>query len=98
METKRIKIMVTEKVTKEGKKFNTYKTTSKNGRLIDVKFRKDVKDLPTKTCYATIDVDCMNLDKNREYPVLWVNDVVGYDELAEVNKEKNKAELDEIFG
>ena len=93
METKKIKIVVQEKTATNGKKFNTYKTTTKNGRFIDVKFRKEVKNLPVENCYAIINVDAMNVDKNREYPVLWVKDVVGYEAIETDNKKK----LDELF-
>ena len=96
-EIKRIKVLVYEKQTKEGKKFNTYKTVSKNGRLMDVKFRKEVKDLPEKNCFAVIACDNMNIDSNREYPVLWVNAVENYLPLDEVASEANKAKLDAFF-
>ena len=48
METKKLKVRVTERTTKEGRKFNTYTTFSKNGRKTELKFRKDVKVLPEK--------------------------------------------------
>lgn len=97
METKRIKIIVQEKTTGDGKKFKTYKAVTKNGRLIDCKFRKEVKDLPTENCYAVINVDDMNVQRNTEYPVLWVSDVQGYDKLDEVALENNRKAIDEIF-
>lgn len=97
METKKIKILVQTKKTSEGRSFNAYKTTSKNGRLMDVKFRKEVKELPTENCYAIINVDNMNIDKNREYPVLWVKEVEGYEDLETNSKENNKKVLDEFF-
>lgn len=97
METKRIKITVAEKQTTDGKKFNTYKATTKNGRLIDCKFRKEVKNLPEKTCYAIICVDDMNVVRNTEYPVMWVKAVQSYEDLAEVSAEKNKKVIDELF-
>lgn len=97
METKKIKILVQER-TSNGKKFNTYKTTTKNGRLMDVKFRKEVKNLPTKNCYAIIYVDDMNVDKNRQYPVLWVKAVESYETIEANTSIENKKQLDEIFG
>lgn len=97
METKKIKILVTERES-NGRKFNTYKTTSKNGRLMDVKFRKEVKELPTENCYAVIDIDKMNIDKNRQYPVLWVSAVESYESYEDNSKAQNKKQLDEFFG
>ena len=98
METKKIKIVVTEKTTKDGRKFNTYHTYSKNDRRTEVKFRAAVKDLPTKNCYAVIDVDKMNLKTSGEYPVLWVSEVVKYEDIAEANAEANRKKLNEYFG
>lgn len=101
METKKIKIRVQEKETKDAngkvKKFNTYKTTTKNGRLMDVKFRKEVTNLPTESCYAIIGIDDMNVDKNREFPVLWVSAVQGYETLADNQVEQNRAVINEMF-
>lgn len=97
METKKIKILVQERTTSNGKKFDTYKAVTKNGRLIDCKFRKEVKDLPTANCYAVIGIDDMNIDKNKEYPTLWVSAVQGYESVGEVAQENNKKQLDEIF-
>lgn len=97
-EEKKIKIIVTEKTTKDGKKFNTYKTVSKNGRLTDLKFRKEVKDLPTETCYAHILPDNMNIDKTREFPVVWVNKVEAYSNISDAASESNRKAIDEFFG
>lgn len=97
--TKKIKIIVAEKQTKDGnKKFNTYKTVTKNGRLIDVKFRKEVKNLPEGTCFAEILVDNMNIDKTRQYPVLWVSAVEGYTSISEDHTEKNRKDIEDFFG
>ena len=97
-EEKKIKIIVTEKKTKDGKKFNTYKTVSKNGRLIDAKFRKEVKELPEQTCYAHILVDNMNIDKTREFPVLWISKVEAYSTISDGATEGNRNAINEFFG
>lgn len=98
METKKIKILVQEKTTSDGKKkFNTYKAVTKNGRLIDCKFRKEVKELPVANCYAVICIDDMNVDKNKEYPTLWVSAVQSYETIGEVAQENNKKQLEDIF-
>ena len=97
METKRIEILVEEKKTAEGKRFNTFKAFTKNGRKIDVKFRKEVKNLPEGNCYAVIGVDNMNVDKSKRFPVLWVSQVESYEDVSEVRAENNKKQLDELF-
>lgn len=100
METKKIEIVVEQRTAKkDGKeiKFNAYKTFTKNGRKIDVKFTKDVKDLPTEHCMAIIDVDMMNRDDSGRFPVIWVKDVVSYESIEATRKAKNKEKLDELF-
>ena len=97
METKKIEIIVEERKTSEGKKFNVYKTFTKNGRKIDVKFRKEVRDLPTENCYAIINVDDMNVDKSKRFPVLWIAEVQSYEDVTAVRQENNKKQLDELF-
>lgn len=100
METKKIQIVVTEKtVTKEGKeiKFNTYKTRTKNGRILDVKFRKEVENLPAENFSAIICVDDMNY-ADGDYPVLWVKAVQSFEEYKTLTaKEINKKKIDELF-
>ena len=100
METKKIEILVEERTThKDGKekKFNTYKSFTKNGRKIDVKFRSDVKNLPTEHCYAVINVEDMNVDNSGRFPVLWVKEVQSYESVEETRKENNKKKIDEYF-
>ena len=100
METKKIEILVEERTAKkDGKeiKFNTYKSFTKNGRKIDVKFINEVKNKPTEHCYATINVDDMNVDNSGRFPILWVKDVQGYESISEVRKENNKKKIDEYF-
>lgn len=97
METiKTIKVVVTEKA-KDGKKFNVYETFDKKGNRMNLKFTKDVKDLPTATCYAKVNADDMSVDRRKEYPVVWVRAVVEYETLENVSAEKNRAVIDELF-
>ena len=98
METKRIKIIVEEKKTSDGKAFNAYKAVTKNGNIITAKFKKVVKNLPEKTCYANIPVDKMNVDKTKEFKTLWIEHVDSYEDIAEVQAERNKQELTDLFG
>lgn len=100
METKRIKILVSEKSTPDGRKFNIFKTPSpkKNGVLIDVKFRKEVNNVPTESSYITVNVDNMNLSTRGEYPVLWVKAIEEVEPIAAVfNAEQNAAVINEWF-
>lgn len=102
METRELKITVTEKATKEGRKFNTYKTYSKNGRPTEVKFRKDVTDLPKKTGFYTFDEEALNLNTTGEYPVLWIrSNPVSFREIGEATEEsaaKQREAIKDYFG
>lgn len=102
METKRIKIRVTQRTTKDGKKFNTFKTFSKNGNPTEVKFRQSVRTLPEKDGFYTFDADDMSLNKSGEYPVLWIRgEYQSFEELnaeTEESKAKNRQDLTDYFG
>lgn len=100
MDTKKIEILIEERTAKKDgkeKKFNTYKSFTKNGRKIDVKFRSEVTNLPTEHCMAIIGVDDMNIDNSGRFPVLWVKAVQGYESIEEARKENNKKKIDEYF-
>lgn len=100
METKKIEILVEERTAKKDgkeKKFNTYKTFSKNERKMDVKFRQDVEKLPVEHCMAVICVDDMNVDNSGRFPVLWVKAVQSYESIEQARKENNKKKIDEYF-
>ena len=98
-EVKKIKIFVEEKTSTDGRKFNVYRTVTKNGVKITAKFRKDVRDLPTEDCFAHILVDNMNMQKNAEYPTLWISAVEKYEPIAaKFDSAANAKEIAEIFG
>lgn len=98
METKKLEVRVTERNTKDGRKFNTYATFSKNGRKTELKFRKDVKQLPEKDCYIEVAVEAMNLNTSGKYPVLWVSDVIAIIDYSEANAEANAKKINDYFG
>lgn len=66
-----IPVLVKELETKEGKKFNVYKAVQNNGKLIDLKFRREVKNLPEQNCIIRVLPENVNIDKTRRYPALW---------------------------
>ena len=68
-------IEVKEMTSKEGRKFTVYKSLTKEGKLMDTKFRKEVKDLPTEPCMLIVDSDQCNVTKNTQYPTLWIKAV-----------------------
>lgn len=79
---KEVKIEVVEvkDVEKNGLKFKAYKTEIKAGdgkekQVVDLKFRRDAKNVPQERCYIYVDVDQFNVSKKGRYPVVWVNTV-----------------------
>ena len=91
-------ILVT-KIEHEGKKFNAYKTFQKNGKKIDVKFTRDVKNAPEENCIIVVEAGKMNLDKNRRFPCLWVREIKEVKQLPDKNNDPRKLEeITELFG
>lgn len=90
---KKIEIIKRVVTTKEGKSFDTFKAVQKNGKLIDCKFTKDVKNLPDESCFMYVEEDKINIDKNKKYPTLWVKKVVKYEES--ISKETTLDEFDD---
>ena len=87
MENYEIKVIVKEQETKEGKKFNTYKVVEKGGKIVDCRFRKEVTNLPKKTCVMVVKKENIHLDEKREFPCYWVKAI---EELKEIEiKEKD---------
>ena len=75
-ETKTFKIIeVKEIVTKDGKKFNAYKTLGKGGKKIDVRFVKDCNNIPTEPCEIHVLAENCNVDSSRQYPILWIKQI-----------------------
>lgn len=91
--TYEIKVKVTEVTSQDGRKFNTFKAVQKDGRLVDLKFTKECKNVPPKSCTIVVPKDKINLDKNREYPCYWCKEILKIKE-----SDKNKAvNLDDFF-
>lgn len=66
-----IKVIVREYETKEGKKFNAFKALQSNGKLIDLKFQRVVKNVPEENCIIKVKHENINIDRTRQFPVLW---------------------------
>ena len=74
--SKEIKIIEVKEINANGKKFLAYKTIDKNGKKMDVRFTRECSNKPTEACIITVDDNAANVDTNRQYPVLWVKDVL----------------------
>lgn len=95
---KEIKIVKIVEMTNKtnGNKFNVYKTETKEHKLMDIKFTRAVKDIPTSTGILLVDSNNMSIDKNRKYPCLWVKEIEDFKPF-ESNEEKNLEILNEFF-
>ena len=78
---KEVKIEVIEvrDVEAAGRKFKAYKTIitagELKGQVVDLKFRRDAKNVPTERCYLYVDGDQFNVSRKGRYPCVWVNTV-----------------------
>lgn len=89
---KEIKVVkVTPIETKDGKKFTAYKTVGKDGKLLDLRFRRDVTNTPTEPCVIVVADGNANVDTTRQYPVVWVN------EIEEIKPLERKSNIDEFI-
>lgn len=78
-------IEVKEITTKDGKKFDAYKTIGKGGRKMDVRFVRTAKNLPTQPCVIVVNEEDANVDTTRQYPILWIKDVIRIEDFERKN-------------
>ncbi len=88
-------IEVSEITTKDGKKFNAYKTLANGGRKMDVRFVRNCKNIPTKPCVIVCEEGQCNVDTTRQYPILWIKDVVRIEETQRTNNVSKYFDSDE---
>ena len=90
VENREFKIIdVSEHTTKDGRKFSAYKTLAKNGKKMDVRFTRTCTNVPTEPCVIVVRSDMCNVDTTRQYPILWVKDVV---EIKDFERTSNVAD------
>lgn len=95
----RITVLVEQKKTKEGRSFNTYKAVTKNGALVDLKFRREVPGnlLPTEKSIIVVHPDNINEARNTLYPTWWVAKVEALESWT-ANQTANRKRVSEVFG
>lgn len=88
-----VKIIEVKEVTpKNGQKFNAFKAVDKSGKKMDVKFTRDCRNVPTEPCEIVVDDSMANVDTNRQYPCLWIKDVL------EIKPLQRKSNMARFFG
>lgn len=89
-----IEVKVKEIESKEnGNKFNIYKLVTKSKKLVDVRFTKNVTNLPKEDCVMVVKPENINYDKNRQFPCFWVKEI---EEIKPIIKIKGE-DLGEYF-
>lgn len=58
-------------------------------RRITLKFRRDVKNIPTEDGYLTVNRKDMSIDKRYRYPALWVHSIVDFKPTNEFESEND---------
>jgi len=74
----KVRVRVEERQTKEGKKFNVYKSVDNKGVFTDLRFTKACSEsgpLPKDDCYILVKEENINLDNRRLYPCFWVKEI-----------------------
>lgn len=71
----KIRVKVEERKTKDGRLFKIYRAVQTNGKLIDLRFRKEVTNLPVNDSFIYVTKDNINLQTNLQYPRYWVKKV-----------------------
>ena len=96
----RITVLGEERETKADpkKKFWTYKAVTKNGALVDLKFRQEVANVPKeKKFIIVVSPDMINEARNTYYPTWWVAGVIAF-ESWEANLANNRKRVNDVFG
>ena len=72
-------------IPERGLKFNAYKTVGKGGRKMDVRFVRGCTNVPTEPCTIVVNAEDCNVDTTRQFPVLWVKQVLRIEETVRKN-------------
>lgn len=62
-------------------KFKAFKTVDKSGKKMDVRFVRDCANVPAEPCTVVCDDSQCNVDTRRQYPVLWIKNVIRVEPL-----------------
>lgn len=92
-----LEIKVVEMETLDGKKkFNAYKVLGKDGRYMDLKFRKEVVNLPKENGLLYVKSENLSIDNNRKFPATWIHAFEKFVPLSSQRTDDKK--VAEFFG
>lgn len=86
----RIDIRVKEITKSDKTTFLAFKGLTKKG-WYDLKFTKDVTEIPTKSCVIVVSREKSNINFNGAFPVIWVS------EILRVEEYKSKLNMQDYF-
>lgn len=88
-------VKVEERKTQDGRKFTVYKTTDKNGKLLDVRFTQASGFKTDKRGTVTGEG---NIDRTRRYPCVWFKTVDSFEPWTAPEEDDGKIyDVSEIF-
>ena len=82
----KIRLIVKEAKTKEGKTFPIFSTFDKENRRYKVKFTKEVKNVPDENCMLVFDSTDANISEDAYGPVLWISKITGTEKFERIDK------------
>lgn len=94
---KTLKVVVKDRETRDGRKFKSYSTFTKEGRRVDLKFTKDVVNPPQSNCTIYVAAENMNLNLSKEFPVVWVEKIESVEYFSEIARERNNKLINDYF-
>lgn len=83
----KIKLIVKQGKKQDGTSFDYFKTSDGNGKLVDVRFTKECRNLPSKTSYIFVESKNINLDSKREYPCYWIKKIEKVEDIEYTNND-----------
>ena len=83
---RKFKIIEVNAITaKNGNNFKAYKTIGKGGKKLDVRFVRECQNIPLEPCVIVVDDNNCNVDTTRQYPILWVKDIIRIEDFERKN-------------
>ena len=95
-----LRLYAREAQNKEGETFTAFKTVRNDGKFQDVKFRREIENVPVEDCYIVVDSSQVDMEssKVKRYPALWVHEIEEIKPLQFEKTKEQEEELEKLFG
>ena len=97
---RKFRVKVGKATNKEtGEEFPTFRTIQKNGKFMKMKFRQVVEEVPKDDCFIFVEEGLFSIDKNSQFPVLWIHAIHSTEVLYQPNRavKASKADYEDYF-